>query len=57
MDKNLCNLGEGDVINEKCVIFINFAAFTDCTSKINKTQVENVKELDIVIANMQLIGI
>ena len=57
MDKNLCNLGEGDAINEKCIIFKTFAAFTDCTIKINKTQVENAKELDIVIDNMQLIGI
>ena len=35
-------------INKK-VIFKNFAPFTDCISKINNTQVDNTKDIDIVM--------
>ena len=33
----------------KKVIFKNCAPFTDCTSKINNTQVDNAKDIDIVM--------
>ena len=33
----------------KKVIFKNCAPFTDCISKINNTQVDNAKDIDIVI--------
>ena len=35
-------------INKK-VVFKNCASFTNCTSKINKTQVDDAKELDIMM--------
>ena len=33
----------------KKVIFKNFAPFTNCTSEINNTQVDNAKDIDIVM--------
>ena len=33
----------------KKVIFKNYAPFTNCTSEINNTQVDNAKDIDIVI--------
>ena len=33
----------------KKAIFRNYAPFTDCTSEINNTQVDNEKGLDVVI--------
>lgn len=36
-------------INNKLVIFENFAPFSGPISKINKTQVHNAKDLDIVM--------
>ena len=33
----------------KKVIFKNCAPFTDCISKINNTQVDNAKDIDIVM--------
>ena len=33
----------------KGVIFKNYAPFTDCTSKVYNTQVENAKDLDVVM--------
>ena len=38
----------GDERN-KAVIFETFALFTDCISKINFTQVDNAKDLDVVM--------
>ena len=35
--------------NVKDVIFKNCAPFTDCISQINNTQVDNVKDIDIVM--------
>ena len=40
--------------NEK-VIFKNCAPFTDCISKINNTQIDNAKDIDIVIPVYNLI--
>ena len=34
---------------DKGVAFKNFARFTDCISEINNTQVDNAKNIDIVI--------
>ena len=40
---------------DKKVIFKNFAPFTKCISKINKTQVDNAKDIDIVdIDNVEI---
>ena len=40
--------------NQK-VIFKNCAPFTDCISKINNTQVDNAKDIDIVMPMYNLI--
>ena len=34
---------------DKKAIFKNCAPFTDCISKINKTQIDNAKEIDTVM--------
>ena len=39
----------------KKVIFKKCALFTDCISKINNTQVDNAKDIDIVMAMYNLI--
>ena len=39
----------------KKVIFKNCAPFTNCISEINNTQVDNVKEIDIVMPMYNLI--
>ena len=39
----------------KKVIFINCAPFTNCTSEINNTQVDNAKDIDIVMPMYNLI--
>ena len=39
----------------KKVIFKNCAPFTDCISKINNTQVDNTKDVDIVMLMYNLI--
>ena len=39
----------------KKVIFKNFAPFTNCISEINNTQVDNAKDLDIVVSMYNLI--
>ena len=39
----------------KEVIFKNCALFTDCVSKINNTQVDNAKDLDVVMLMCNLI--
>ena len=41
--------------NNKKVIFKNNASFTNCISKINNTQVDNAKVIDIVISLYNLI--
>ena len=39
----------------KKVIFKNCAPFTNCMSKINNTQIDNAKDIDIVMAMCNLI--
>ena len=39
----------------KKVIFKNCAPFTNCISKINNTQVDNAKDIDIVMSMYNLI--
>ena len=39
----------------KTVIFKNCAPFTDCISKINNAQVDNAKDIDIVMLMYNLI--
>ena len=39
----------------KKVLFKNWAQFTDCISKINNTQVDNAKDIDIVMPMYNLI--
>ena len=41
-------------INKK-VIFKNYAPFTNCISKVNNTQVDNAKDIDIVMQKYNLI--
>ena len=40
---------------DKGVIFKNCAPFTNCISKINNTQVDNAKDIDIVMPMYNLI--
>ena len=49
--------GAGAAANNtgKKVIFKNFAPFTDCISKINNTQVDNAKDIDVVMPMYNLI--
>ena len=39
----------------KKVILKNFALFTDCVSEINKTQIDNAQDIDIVMCRYNLI--
>ena len=41
--------------NNKKVVFKNFAPFTDCMNKINNTQVDNAKDIYLVILMYNLI--
>ena len=41
--------------NDKQAIFKSWTSFTDCISKINNTQVDNVEDLDVVIPMYNLI--
>ena len=41
--------------NNKKAISKNCASFTDCITKINNTQVDNAKDLDVVMAMYNLI--
>ena len=51
------NTAAGDAIknNNRKVIFKNCAPFTNCTSEINNTQIDNAKDIDIVIPMYNLI--
>ena len=42
-------------INNKKVIFKNCAPFTNCRNEINNTQIDNAKDIDIVIPMYNLI--
>ena len=47
---------DADTTNtNKKVIFKNFAPFTNCISEINNTQVDNAKDIDIVMPMCNLI--
>ena len=41
--------------NDKEVVFKNFAPFTDCISKINNTQINNAKYIDLIMPMNNLI--
>ena len=41
--------------SNKKVIFKNCAPFTDCTSEVNNTQIDNAKDLDVVMPMYNLI--
>ena len=41
--------------NDKEVVFENFASFTDCKSEINNTQIDNAKEIDVVMPMYNLV--
>ena len=41
--------------NNKEVVFKNCAPFTDCISEINHTQIDNAKDIDIVMPMYNLI--
>ena len=51
------NTAAGDAINynNRKVIFKNCAPFTNCISEINNTQIDNAKDIDIVIPMYNLI--
>ena len=40
---------------KKCIIFKNCAAFTHCISKINNKQIDDAKDIDVVIPIYNLI--
>ena len=46
---------QGENNNDKKVVFKHCAPFTDCISEINNTQVNNTKEVDIVMPRYNLI--
>ena len=48
-------LATGRVYNDIEVVFKNCAPFTDCISKINNTQIDNVKVIDAVMPMYNLI--
>ena len=35
--------------NDKELVFQNYAPFTDCVSETNNTQIDNAKDIDVVI--------
>ena len=41
--------------NDKEVVFKNCAPFTDCISEINNTQIDNAKDIDVVMPMYNLI--
>ena len=51
------NAGAGNAANntDKKVIFKNCAQFTNCISKINNTDIDNAKYIDIVMSMYNLI--
>ena len=49
------NAADGAAANNRKVIFKNCAPFTNCISEINNTQVDNAKDIDIVIPMYRLI--
>ena len=53
----ISNNGKAPVLNNvgKNVIFKNFAPFNDCVSKINNTQVNNAKDIVLVMPLYNLI--
>ena len=53
---NITAANGADANNDnKKVIFKNCAPFTNCTSKINKTDIDNAKYIDIVMSMYNLI--
>ena len=41
--------------NDEKVVFKNCAPFTGCVSEINNTQIDNAKDIDVVMPNYNLI--
>ena len=52
---NIVAAGAAVSNNNKKVIFKNLAPFTNCISKICNTQIDNAKDIDIVITMCNLI--
>ena len=53
---NKTTVADADANNtNKKVIFKNYAPITNCISEINNTQVDNAKDIDIVMAMYNLI--
>ena len=53
---NDTNAADADENNtNKKVVFKSYAPFTNCISKTNKTQVDNAKDIDIVMLMYNLI--
>ena len=52
---NIASEGAASNNTNKNVILKNCAPFTDCIAKINNTQVDNAKDIDIVMPMYNLI--
>ena len=52
---NIASEGAASNNTNKNVILKNSAPFTDCIAKINNTQVDNAKDIDIVMPMYNLI--
>ena len=47
---------DGAILNNKKIIIIkNYAPFNNCISEINNTQIDNIKDIDIVMLMYNLI--
>ena len=54
LKSSLCDYSDAYNTNKK-VIFKNCAPFTNCISEINNTQIDNAKDIDIVMPMYNLI--
>ena len=52
---NTAAQGTGAKNNNKKVVFKSYAPFTDCISEIKNTQVDNAKDIDVVMSMYFLI--
>ena len=46
---NMANKSATAYDDDKKVVFKNFAPFTNCISKINNTQIDNGKDIDVAL--------
>ena len=53
---NIAAKDQTNNVTNKKVTFENYAPFTNCVSKINKTQVDDAHDIDVVIPMYNVIG-